>query len=55
MKIHEPKCVLLKCQGAEQVSSMLLNKSKEEELKFWRKRTENLRTSHNKALQRTSR
>ena len=55
MKIHEFDCVLLKRRGAEHVSSMLLNKSKEEELKFWKKRTENLRVSHNKALQQTSR
>jgi len=49
MKTHEPKCVALKRQGAEYVAQMLSGKSRQEELEFWSKRTEHLRSSHNKA------
>ncbi len=53
-KMKTSECVLLKRKGAEHVQAMLRNKSKEEELKFWQKRTENLHILHNKALRRTS-
>lgn len=50
MVIHEAECVALKRRGAEHVAQMLLGKSRLEEIEFWRKRTESLRShqSHNK-------
>lgn len=42
MQIHEPECVKLKRRGAEYVKQLLSGKSKEEQLAFWIKRTENL-------------
>ncbi len=40
MKMHEPNCVFIKQQGAQYVSQLLANKTLEEQLEFWQKRTE---------------
>jgi hypothetical protein len=42
MKMREPECVTLKYQGAKHVSQLLANKTRQEQLEFWRKRTEAL-------------
>jgi len=42
MKMLEPKCVILKRQGSQYVSQLLANKTIEEQLEFWQKRTEAL-------------
>lgn len=47
MTIREPECVILKRRGAEYVARFLSGKSRREELEFWRKRTENLRSRQN--------
>ena len=44
MTTREPECVILKRRGAEHVAQLLSGKSKREELEFWDKRTESLRT-----------
>jgi len=44
MTTHEPQCVVLKRLGAEYVARLLSGKSKQEELEFWGKRTERLRS-----------
>ena len=44
MTTREPECVILKRRGAEHVARLLSGKSKREELEFWDKRTESLRT-----------
>ena len=44
MTIREPECVALKRRGAEYVGQLLAGKSKQEELEFWDKRTESLRS-----------
>lgn len=44
MTIREPECVTLKRRGAEHVAQLLSGKSKREELEFWDKRTESLRS-----------
>jgi hypothetical protein len=54
MVTHESECVVLKRRGAEYVAQMLSDKSREEEVEFWSKRTERLRLSHNKALHPTA-
>ncbi len=51
MTTHEPECVELKRRGAEYVAQTLSGKSREEEIEFWRKRTERLRLSHNKSIE----
>jgi hypothetical protein len=38
--MHEPNCVFIKQQGAQYVSQLLANKTLEEQLEFWQKRTE---------------
>ncbi|MEZ5672628.1 MAG: hypothetical protein R3E08_09690 [Thiotrichaceae bacterium] len=38
----EPKCVIIKRQGSQYVSQLLANKTIEEQLEFWQKRTEAL-------------
>ena len=52
MKIFESECVLLKHRGAEYVSDMLLNKSKDEEFEFWKKRTKKLLMSNKKVTKK---
>jgi hypothetical protein len=37
---REPKCVILKRLGAEHVATLLAGMSLQEQLEFWRKRTE---------------
>lgn len=44
MTTHEPECVALKRRGAEYVAQLLSGKSIQEELEFWSKRTERLRS-----------
>ncbi len=44
MMNHEPKCIQWKRQGAEKVAALTVNMSREQELEFWRKKTELLRT-----------
>ena len=44
MITHEPECVTLKRKGAEHVARLLSGKSRQEELEFWRARTERLRS-----------
>lgn len=44
MTTREPECVALKRRGAEYVGQLLSGKSKQEELEFWSKRTERLRS-----------
>jgi len=44
MATREPECVTLKRRGAEYVAQLLSGKSKQEELEFWHKRTEGLRS-----------
>jgi hypothetical protein len=42
MKTSEPKCVAMKRRGAEYVAQLLSDKSRDEQLEFWIKRTESL-------------
>jgi hypothetical protein len=42
MKMREPACVVLQHQGAKYVSQLLANKTPQEQLEFWRQRTEAL-------------
>ena len=44
MTTREPECVALKRRGAEYVGQLLAGKSQQEELEFWDKRTESLRS-----------
>lgn len=44
MTVNEPKCVSLKRLGAKHIEKLLAKKSRQEELEFWRKRTEKLRS-----------
>jgi len=44
MATRELECVALKRRGAEYVGQLLSGKSKQEELEFWSKRTERLRS-----------
>jgi hypothetical protein len=44
MTTQEPECMILKHRGAEYVAQLLSGKSRQEELKFWSKRTERLRS-----------
>jgi len=39
----EPKCIQWKRQGAERIAVQTANMSREQELEFWRKKTEQLR------------
>lgn len=38
--IREPECVVLKRRGAEHVAKLLVGMSVQEQLEFWKKRTE---------------
>ena len=42
MTIREPECVSMKRRGATHVAKLLSGKSQQEQLEFWRKRTEHL-------------
>jgi len=37
---HEPECVILKRRGAKHVAQLVAGMSLQEQLEFWRKRTE---------------
>jgi hypothetical protein len=39
----EPQCIQWKRQGAERVAAQTFNMSREQELEFWRQKTERLR------------
>ncbi|MCZ0938113.1 MAG: hypothetical protein OXJ55_05730 [Caldilineaceae bacterium] len=41
--IREPECVTIKRRGAERVRCLVEGMSREEELEFWHKRTEDMR------------
>jgi len=43
MMTHEPKCIQWKRQGAERVAALTANMSREQEIEFWRKKTEEMR------------
>ena len=49
MIIREPKCVILKRDGAKYVARLLTGTSRQEELEFWSKRTERLRDKQKQA------
>jgi len=51
MMIREPKCIRWKRQGAERIASLTANMSREQELEFWNKKTEVLRTRRNRQKQ----
>jgi hypothetical protein len=51
MMNHEPKCIQWKRQGAERVASLTAGMSCEQELEFWRTRTEQLRSRQQKPQQ----
>ena len=53
MRIHEPECVALKRRGAKYVSQMLSGKTQQEQLEFWKERTNRL-ISHNKRIKGTA-
>ena len=42
MTIRESECVALKRRGAEYVAQLLSGKTQQEQLEFWRERTERL-------------
>jgi len=44
MTSPEPKCIQWKRQGAEKVAAQIAKMSREQELEFWHKKTERLRT-----------
>lgn len=48
--IREPECVVLKRRGAEHVAKLLAGMSLQEQLEFWKKRTE-LMLSRQNSLQ----
>ena len=43
MMNHEPKCIQWKRRGAEKIAELTANMSREQELEFWHKKTEQLR------------
>lgn len=49
--IREPECVLLKRRGAEHVRQLTAGMSVQEQLEFWRKRTEAMPERQKKARQ----
>nr|VFK32733.1 MAG: hypothetical protein BECKMB1821G_GA0114241_11241 [Candidatus Kentron sp. MB]VFK34585.1 MAG: hypothetical protein BECKMB1821I_GA0114274_10771 [Candidatus Kentron sp. MB]VFK76872.1 MAG: hypothetical protein BECKMB1821H_GA0114242_107923 [Candidatus Kentron sp. MB] len=42
LTIREPECVSLKRRGAEHVEKLIAGMSLQEQLEFWRKRTESM-------------
>ena len=52
VKIREPKCVVLKRRGAEYVKKLIEGMSLEEQLEFWRKRTESMLKRQKKLSQK---
>lgn len=51
MMNHEPKCIQWKRQGAERVAALTARMSREQELEFWRIRTEQLRIRQQRTQQ----
>ncbi|CAN2042451.1 transposase [Candidatus Magnetomoraceae bacterium gMMP-15] len=51
MMIREPECVVLKRRGAEYVKKLIEGMSLEEQLEFWRKRTESMLERQKKSNQ----
>ena len=47
MALPEPECVALKRRGAAHVAQLLAGKNRQEQLKFWRQRTERLMARNN--------
>lgn len=43
MMIHEPKCIQWKREGAERIALLTADMSHEQEVEFWRKKTEQLK------------
>jgi len=50
MTTHEPECVTVKRRGAQHVAQLLSGKSPQEQLEFWRKRTERLQLRQKASL-----
>jgi ribosomal protein L22 len=53
-KIHEPECVLLKRRGAEHVAKLIAGMSLQEQLEFWRKRTQAMLVRQHESHQKKS-
>lgn len=49
MTTHEAECVAMKRQGAKHVAKLLAGKSQQEQLEFWRQRTDMLLDKQAKA------
>ena len=49
--IREPECVMLKRRGAEHVAKLIAGMSLQEQLEFWRKRTQDMLARQEKSLQ----
>ena len=52
--MREPECVLLKRRGAEYVRQLIAGMSVQEQLEFWRKRTDAMLERQKKSQQNTS-
>ena len=50
--IREPECVLLKRRGAAHVAKLIASMSLQEQLEFWRKRTQAMLARQEKSNQR---
>jgi hypothetical protein len=50
--ISEPECVVLKRRGAKYVKKLIEGMSLEEQLEFWRKRTESMLERQRKSIQK---
>ena len=53
MMTLEPECVALKRRGAEHVAQLLSGKSKQEQLEFWMKRTNQLLSNRNQKKEKS--
>ncbi len=51
--IREPKCIRWKRKGAERIAELTAHMSREQELEFWHKKTQELRKRQNKQQQKT--
>ena len=50
--IREPECVVLKRRGAEHVAKLIAGMSLQEQLEFWRKRTQAMLVRQHESHQR---
>ena len=50
--IREPECVVLKRRGAEHVAKLIAGMSSQEQLEFWRKRTQAMLVRQHESHQR---